>query len=107
MLSIFAIYQKFTGTFIPNPFWAAEATRRVTSFYPYPNALALYLAPIVTMLIGWVVLEFKKVKTNFWYIAFFAVTAALSLRALQFTVSKGALLAVLIGIIFYAIFFIS
>ncbi|MBU4455705.1 hypothetical protein KJ586_04315, partial [Patescibacteria group bacterium] len=38
VVSVFAIYQKFTGAFIFNELWAAEETRRVTSFFGYPNA---------------------------------------------------------------------
>ncbi|MDA1024337.1 MAG: O-antigen ligase family protein [bacterium] len=45
ILSIFAILQWFTGVGIPIP-WDIE--RRVTSVYPFPNALGLYLAPILS-----------------------------------------------------------
>ena len=51
-ISAFAVYQKFTGFLIPNPFWAAEATRRVTSVYGYPNAIGLYVAPIIVLAVG-------------------------------------------------------
>jgi len=37
-VSLFAIFQKITGWFITNPFWAAAATRRAVSFFGYPNA---------------------------------------------------------------------
>ncbi|MEK7189927.1 MAG: hypothetical protein AAB666_03015, partial [Patescibacteria group bacterium] len=50
-ITIFAIIQKFTGWLIPNPFWQAEATRRVTSFFGYPNAVALYVAPLIPLAI--------------------------------------------------------
>ena len=50
--SVFAIYQKFTGFGIPNPYWAAEETRRVTSVWGFPNAVGLFLAPLVPMFIG-------------------------------------------------------
>lgn len=50
-ITIFAIIQKFTGWLIPNPFWQAEATRRVTSFFGYPNAVALYVAPLLPLTI--------------------------------------------------------
>ncbi len=50
-LSIYAIFQKITGIGIgtDDPSWAKEATRRTTSIFPYPNALGLYLAPIVSI----------------------------------------------------------
>lgn len=49
--SAFAIYQKFTGLGIPNPYWAAEETRRVTSIWGFPNAVGLFLAPLVPLFV--------------------------------------------------------
>ena len=51
-VSLFAIYQKFTGQFISNPLWAAEATRRVTSIFGYPNAVGLYVESIIFLSLG-------------------------------------------------------
>jgi O-antigen ligase len=48
LLSLYALFQYISGSGIPIP-WDAE--RRVTSFFPYPNALGLFLAPIAA--IGW------------------------------------------------------
>jgi O-antigen ligase len=45
-VALFAIIQKSTGTAIPIP-WDVEG--RVTSLYPYPNAVGLYLAPIILL----------------------------------------------------------
>ena len=52
-VSALAIYQKITGQLIDNPLWAAEATRRVVSFFGYPNAVGLYLGPLVLVFTGW------------------------------------------------------
>jgi O-antigen ligase len=52
-VSILAVYQKLTGNLIDNPFWSAEATRRAVSFFGYPNAVGLYLGPIVMILVGY------------------------------------------------------
>ncbi|MEK7122636.1 MAG: O-antigen ligase family protein, partial [Patescibacteria group bacterium] len=49
VVALYAVYQKLTGWNIPEP-WADE--RRVTSIYPYPNAVGLYLAPIVWLALG-------------------------------------------------------
>lgn len=46
IVSIFAIFQFTTGLAIPAP-WDIE--RRVTGIFDYPNALGLFLAPIVAM----------------------------------------------------------
>jgi len=116
VLSAFAIYQKFTGAFIPTTHWAAESTRRTTSVFPYPNALALYLAPIITLLIGLVPLLFKnldlknylKIKNykikNLLVTSYWLLVIITSLLAIYFTKSKGALIAIFTCLIFYAIF---
>ena len=49
LIALFAVYQKFTGWHIPAP-WLIE--RRATSLYEYPNAVGLYLAPIVFFALG-------------------------------------------------------
>ncbi|PIT90415.1 MAG: hypothetical protein COU22_02310 [Candidatus Komeilibacteria bacterium CG10_big_fil_rev_8_21_14_0_10_41_13] len=48
-IGIFALIQKLTGALIPNPFWATEETRRITTFFGYPNANALLVAPIIIL----------------------------------------------------------
>jgi O-antigen ligase len=50
VVSVYAIFQKITGIGIDNPLWAAAATRRAVSFFGYPNAVGLYLAPIIPVL---------------------------------------------------------
>ena len=55
VVSLLAIYQKITGQLIDNTLWAAAATRRVVSFFGYPNAVGLYLGPIVLVMVGWLV----------------------------------------------------
>lgn len=48
VISLWAIAQKFTGAGIPQP-WLLE--RRVTGPYPYPNAVGLFLAPLIIFFI--------------------------------------------------------
>jgi len=100
--SLVAIYQKITGNLIPLQFWAAEETRRVTSVYGYPNAIGLFFAPIVTIFIGWLVNFFQG--KNYKNLFLTAVVAALGGLSIIFAVSKGAVLAVAVGILFYLIF---
>ncbi len=59
-VSACAVFQKITGFGIDNPLWSAPATRRVVSFFGYPNAVGLYLAPIVPVLMAF--LFFKSDK---------------------------------------------
>jgi O-antigen ligase len=109
-VSAFAIYQKFTGIAIPNPFWQAEETRRVTSFYGYPNAIGLFLAPIVTLYFGWLISKFKNLdfqtifKTKnlkkFFVICYLLFVIFTSVAAIIFARSEGAYFGIAAGLIF-------
>lgn len=99
-LSIFAFYQKITGSFIDNPFWADVGTRRVTGFFEYPNALDLFLGPIILLLAGIIIYE-KKSKWQFLYWP----TLALSVMSVVWAKSTGALIALAIGILAWLIFY--
>ena len=109
LLSLIAIYQKITGNLISNSFWAAEATRRVTSVFEYPNALALYLPPIIILIIGFGIAQIKKVKNwnfnNYLFIIYHLLFVGIVVASTIFTKSKGAIIAILAGLIFYAIFY--
>jgi len=110
-----AIIQKFTGVLIPNPFWQAEATRRVTSVYGYPNAIGLYFAPVVTLLIavatrkafqllGTSPLLPRQRRSGRVKVGVVSVLIAIGIASIIFAQSKGALLAIFFGLVFYALF---
>ncbi len=61
IISLYALFQKITGFGIPNAFWQASETRRVTSVFEYPNALGLYLGPLVVLYFGIFVNQIKTV----------------------------------------------
>lgn len=49
LIGILGIIQYYTLINLPMQFWGTGAeVERITSFYEYPNALALYLAPLIT-----------------------------------------------------------
>jgi O-antigen ligase len=111
-ISIVAIYQKFTGAFIPNPLWQAAETRRVTSVYGYPNAVGLYLAPIVVLYAAMCWQQVKKVWQTAqhagWWPKVFLNTYYLSvwglgLLAIWFAQSEGALVAVGASLLLYGL----
>ncbi|MDD5032337.1 MAG: O-antigen ligase family protein [Patescibacteria group bacterium] len=52
-VGVLAIYQGLTGNLIFNDFWAEAGQRRAVSFFGYPNAVGLYLGPLVLMMVGW------------------------------------------------------
>ena len=102
-ISILAIYQKITGNLISNPSWAQEETRRVVSFFGYPNAVGLFLAPLVIVFIGWLAQEIKNKITVLNYglkisrvMAIIAIIF-LAIASIFFAKSEGALIGVAAG----------
>jgi O-antigen ligase len=56
-----ALFQKLSGGIsVPGDFWNT-ATQRATSVYPYPNAVGLFLAPIIMIAMGYGVALLDKV----------------------------------------------
>jgi len=108
IISLFAVYQKITGHFIPKPLWSAEATRRVTSVFGYPNAVGLYLESIILLMVGFVISKTKatalKPLNDKWKIIFLVITILISILAIIFAKSVGASLGVGAGIICFALF---
>ncbi len=101
-VSALAIYQKFTGAWIFNEFWAEAGNRRVTSFFGYPNAVGLYLGPLVLVMFGWFIHNFnklqitdKRLRAKRLFLGFIIV---LSVLAIYFAKSKGALIGVAAGL---------
>lgn len=93
-IGIFAVIQKLTGALIFNPFWAAEETRRITTFFGYPNANALFLVPIVFLTIG-NFLNDKKLLLKLFNLA----VIVLSVLTIIWTGSTGALVGLAAGLI--------
>lgn len=111
---LFAIYQKFTGVAIPVDLWVAPETRRVTSFYGYPNAIGLYFAPIVAGVTAIVLHKIhqlikktlpKKERPTIWYkIIGLGLLADLGFFSIYFASSRGALLGLAATLLFFALF---
>lgn len=99
-VGVTAIYQKMTGFGIPNPVWQAEETRRVTSIYGFPNAIALFAAPITVLMSGWALARWRaKDAATKASAALPAIAAALGAAAMLFAVSEGGLLAAAAGLV--------
>ncbi len=107
IVSLFAIYQKITGNFIPNPFWQAVETRRVTSFFSYPNAIGLYLAPITMLGVSVIFsnINTQLNKKTLLKTAFLILTSFLSVLSIYFAKSEGALIALALGLMFFLFFY--
>jgi putative inorganic carbon (HCO3(-)) transporter len=87
-LSIFAIVQYFTGMGIPAP-WDIEL--RVTSVFDYPNALGLFLAPIVSFNL---ILLFLCKQESIIYRAISISTIILGFIAIILAQTEAALIAI-------------
>jgi O-antigen ligase len=105
-VSVFAIYQKFTGAFIVNEFWAAEETRRVVSFFGYPNAVGLYLGPVILILIGWLIQQAAAAKERIisYKLLVIFIIIVISLLSIYFAKSEGALIGIIAGLFVFGIF---
>ncbi|MEI7452265.1 MAG: O-antigen ligase family protein [Candidatus Falkowbacteria bacterium] len=98
IISLFGIYQKLSGQFFPTEFLAAE--RRVTSFFPYPNAVGLYLAPIVLLLGGFIVKlwDERKNKIDLFKISGLSFVVLISLLTIFLAQSEGALAGIAVAV---------
>lgn len=86
------IYQKITGNLIANSFWAAVETRRVVSFFSYPNAVGLFLAPIISLFLGYL---YYLDKNKWGQKIVFSCLIILSFLTIVFARSEGAIIAFL------------
>lgn len=105
IISLFAIYQKITGQFITNSFWANAETRRVVSVFGYPNAVGLYLAPLIMIFIGWLYYLSKKTLLGTAIKKLFIIsTIIISVLAIYFAHSRGALIGLAVALLIFIIF---
>jgi putative inorganic carbon (hco3(-)) transporter len=104
MVSVFAIWQKITGQFIFNEFWANPENRRVVSFFGYPNAVALYLGPIIPLSVALFLQKIKKRNNLFSFFEqlFLFICITSSFLAVYFSKSKGGLIAITLSLLISA-----
>lgn len=96
-----AILQRFTGWGVPPPFNgipippATEAEFRSTAFYGFPNAIGLFLAPLLPIFLGCLYADRKRPRRA----AFWAAVAAVSGLALILAQSEGAIIGATAGVV--------
>ncbi len=98
--SILAVYQHFTGFMVPYSFWENRATYRVTAWYGFPNAVGLFLAPLIPLTIYWIAQNWNKKtehmsRINLVFGVFSLITICL---ALLFAKGSGPMLGAAGGI---------
>ncbi|HBR80370.1 MAG: O-antigen polymerase [Candidatus Uhrbacteria bacterium GW2011_GWE2_45_35] len=95
----FAIVQKFTGWALPIP-WDIEG--RTTSLFPYPNAVGLYLGPIIV--IGFITF-WHSLQEKFYLKAWFwLITVGVSAVAVFFSQTEAAWVAIPSALLLSALF---
>ena len=103
--SALAIYQHYTGWLVPHAFWANRNTYRVTAWYGFPNAVGLFLAPIVPLSAylvkqSWTRLKKESAGARFKHWAALATSLIFipaSLLAILFARSTGGLVGITAG----------
>ena len=105
LVSLFAFYQKISGQFFPTEFLASQG--RVTSFFPYPNAVGLYLGPISLLLTGFCfkLLKAPKNKSAYFKGIFLSLIIGVSLFTIYLAQSEGALVGVAAALFVSALIF--
>lgn len=100
-VSIYALLQKFGLLYSPENFLP-----RVTGVFFYPNAVGLYLGPLVPIFIGYLFSYNTQHATHNIQKLFFIATIVLSLAAVFFAKSEGALIGLLVALFIMVIFWI-
>lgn len=92
VIAFMAIGQKFFGWSIPHP-WAEEL--RATSIYPYPNAVGLFLAPLIVL-----IFFLRKFVSQFFWRPLVLLILALGILATIFSKSESAWIGMVVGLAF-------
>ncbi len=101
LTSLLAIYQHFTGWLVPYDFWQNQNTFRVTAWYGFPNAVGLFLAPLIPLSI-YLITQYKLQKNIIYHLSFIVALffVLISPLAIFFAKSTGALIGLAAGILF-------
>jgi putative inorganic carbon (hco3(-)) transporter len=97
LISLVGIAQNWTHILLPLRFWGyGVEVRRITSIFEYPNALALYLAPLFVLFLVLLAKNYGFMKRS--WLAAGVITMFV---ALILTYSRGAWLAVIVGVVVF------
>ena len=94
-IAVVGVLQKFLPVFYPPSLWNDVLNGRVTSFYTSPNAVGLYLAPIVPLVVFKLKECWDKRKKSL-FILFLALLG-LNLLTIFLSFSQGGWIALMVG----------
>lgn len=109
-VSGYAILQKFGLAYSPENFWP-----RVTGVFFYPNALGLYLGPLVPVMAGYSIFNFQFSifkqfsihKFSIIKILFLLLTIILSISSIFYARSEGAMIGLAAAFLIIAVLWIA
>ena len=110
LVSLVAIYQWLNGNLLPA---AWQGSGRVTSIFPYPNALGLYLAPIAIVLFSWLIsniqypISNKKLDIRYWILSTVtpSLIVVLSIMSIFLAYSQGTMAGLAAAFIIFGILY--
>ncbi len=101
IISIYALYQKFVGQGVwSTEVWGQPQVLRITSFFPHPNFLGLYLGPLILLGLGYIFSYFKNKKI---IIGCALLLFIITFLSLVYARSEATILAVLVGLFFFSL----
>lgn len=103
LVSGVAWYQGLVDMQWLNPVWSQQSPVRATAIFPYANAVGLYLAPIVMILIGYAVSLWKFARERVLELALIMVALVMSLGSIYWARSEGALVALVVSLVIWGL----
>jgi len=94
IIFVYALVQKLTGWYIPTLDWYLPETRRVTTFFGYPNANGLLLAPISVLIFATLWIKENAYLKILKFLAFISI-----ILTVIWAGSEGALIALSAGVL--------
>ncbi len=102
IFSLYGIIQYFTLVGLPSAWWGNSVEpKRALSFFEYPNAFGLFLAPLLAFLLPFIFAKPGLASGNRDW--FYRLYYLLGLGALVLTLSRGAWLGFLAAIVIFAL----
>lgn len=91
--------------FLPSPEpWISETPKRVASLLEYPNALGLFLVPVIALFSAFFLIPVKEKGAQKRFLRWFPIGVVFfGVLSLLFVVSRGGLVAIAAAAVFYAV----